>query len=66
MPRRKRPPKARTIDISGVWAKADAPYYHACCDCGLTHYVEMKLEDGQLYMRWTADDKETANQRNKR
>ena len=63
---RKRPPKARTVDITGVWTKADAPYYHVCCECQLTHPVEMKLEDGQLYMRWIHDPKETAKERRKK
>jgi len=53
---KRRPPKARTIDISGVWSRADAPYYHECCECHLTHYVEHKLEDGVLWMRWNAVD----------
>lgn len=65
MTRRKRPPKARTVDISGIWTKADAPYYHVCCDCKLTHHVEYKLEDGNLYMRWTHDPKLTALERSK-
>lgn len=64
-PPRKRPPKARTVDITGVWTLMDAPYYHVCCECRLAHYVELKLEDGHLYVKWNPAPEETAKERRK-
>lgn len=48
------PPKERSEQMyDGVWYRAESPYYHECCGCALTHYVEHKLDDGKLMMRWT-------------
>jgi len=60
---RKRPPKAKTEHITGHWVLADAPYYHICCECQLAHYVDLKIEDGKLYMKWDPAPMETANQK---
>ena len=48
----------------GVWYKTGGEYYHVCCtpSCCLTHYVEFKLEEGELMMRWTLAPKETKRQ----
>lgn len=64
MPRKKLPPPDRTQQIvDGEWMKYTGTYYHVCCDCGLSHYFELKLEDGKLWERWTVDAKETKRQR---
>lgn len=36
---------------------------HECCDCGLTHAVEYKVEKGRILTRWRRDDKATARVR---
>lgn len=65
MPRKKIPPtKAKTTQIyDGEWIRTEGAFHLVCCDCGLTHYVEFKLDDGELKMRTTRDKKETAVQR---
>lgn len=62
---RKRPPKSRTVDITGHWVKADFPYYHVCCECQLAHYVQAKFEDGVFFVKWDPAPKETAVERRK-
>lgn len=46
-----------------VWYRVGAPYVHICCDCGLAHDVEFKLEDGELYHKWTRNPEESAEAR---
>ncbi len=62
MPRKSKLP----IQIkSGKWYAAGhgPPLTEECCDCGLVHRTEFKLElvNGQIrvWCRWIVDDKET-------
>jgi hypothetical protein len=50
----------------GTWYKSAhgrPPYLHECCDCGLTHRIEYKYEQGAVWERWTIDEKETQRSR---
>jgi len=31
-----------------------------CCDCGLTHDIEIKVKDGKLIMRWHENRRATS------
>lgn len=54
---------------SGRWYAAGhgPPLTEECCDCGLVHLVEYKmdLKNGKLniWVRWTVDEKETRKAR---
>jgi len=45
------------------WYKAGEPYIHICCDCGLSHDVTYKMEDGQLFYKWNRNKKRTQEER---
>lgn len=47
----------------GQWYLIEDFYLHVCCDCGLSHKVWYKLENGRVFMRWDRDIKETATAR---
>lgn len=34
-----------------------------CCDCGLVHRVEYKVENGRIWQRWLIDDDATRKAR---
>ena len=36
------------------------PWLEECCDCGLVHRVEYKVEGGRFWIRWQRDEVETA------
>jgi len=43
----------------GRWyqvAHGKPPYLHECCECGLVHRVEFKIENGRIWERWTIDE----------
>jgi hypothetical protein len=42
--------KSYPIIKSGQWVKTTAKYRIACCDCGLVHELEFKIEDGEILM----------------
>lgn len=42
------------------------PFREACCDCGLTHRVEYKVENGRLWVRYTVDRRATTRERARR
>ncbi len=57
MTKRKR---AEPIQIhEGVWyavASGGAPpHVEECCDCGLTHVQEWKIDNGRIYFRYKVD-----------
>lgn len=47
----------------GVWYRAGGYTHNECCDCGLVHREEFKLEKGVLYWRAHRDDRQTATRR---
>ena len=62
--------KGMPIQIkSGTWYAAGhgPPLTEECCDCGLVHRVEYRLElkNGriQIFVRWIVDDKATKKAR---
>lgn len=59
--KKKEPPSIQIWD--GSWYKLDDGYYHECCDCSLVHYVDYKLENGVIFMRWRTDARETKKAR---
>jgi hypothetical protein len=50
----------------GAWYRMGGFTHHECCDCGLVHREEYKLEKGVMYWRTFRDDKQTAIQRKAR
>lgn len=53
----------------GVWyavGHGGAPLMEECCDCGLTHRQEWKIENGRFYFRYTVDRKATKAARKRR
>ena len=68
MSRKRREPSRNTVQLwDGEWHDAGADYYHVCCDCSLTHYVEFRIDtdSGKLQSRWAVDQKMTAKERKK-
>ena len=47
----------------GSWYKLDDGYLHECCDCGLVHDVNYKMENGSLFMQWNTNTRETKKAR---
>lgn len=69
MPRKKENAKAKRIEIyveDGAWfpinRKGDKLF---CCDCGLVHDVELKIEKNTIFMRASRDNKMTKAHRMK-
>jgi hypothetical protein len=55
--------------IDGQWyaaAHGPAPHSEECCDCGLTHLIEYKLENGRIWYRYTIDKRATTAARKRR
>ena len=55
--------------VSGAWyaaAHGRVPHFEECCDCGLTHRIEYKLDNGRVWFRYTVDDKATKAARKRR
>lgn len=46
-----------------TWYVLDNPGVDECCDCGLVHRTEFKLEGNRIFWRVKRDDKQTAIQR---
>ena len=55
------PPAIQLWD--GSWYKIDDGYWHECCDCGLVHDVDYKLENGIIFMRWHVNKRQTKSAR---
>ena len=54
----------RPVQIAdGSWYRVKGYTHSQCCDCGLVHAEEFKIENGELFFRTQRDDKETAKQR---
>lgn len=47
----------------GKWYALDNPGVDECCDCGLVHRTEFKLEKSRIFWRTKRDEKQTAIQR---
>ena len=55
--------------IDGKWyaiAFGQAPFTEECCDCGLVHVTDFKVENGRFWIRYRRDAKRTAAARAKR
>ena len=54
----------RTIQVyEHKWYRVGYVPLHECCDCGLVHRVEYKLERGMIFERWRVDRAETKRAR---
>lgn len=42
------------------------PFSEECCDCGLVHIVEYKIENGKLWVRYDRDEAESRKARARR
>jgi hypothetical protein len=52
--------KDRTVQMTdGKWYKLGYFDGHVCCSCGAEHKVDVKLEKGVLWERWTVTKKGT-------
>ena len=55
--------------VDGLWyalAHGKPPHTEECCDCGLVHTVDYKVENGVMWARWTVNDGATAEARKRR
>lgn len=68
MSRPKKVPPQQIFD--GVWYAVnhggEPPFFEECCDCGLTHQQEWKIDNGRIYFRYAVDQKATAAARKRR
>lgn len=48
---------------SGVWWTFDKPFLLSCCDCGLVHDMDIRLEAGNIEIKMDENKKETAKRR---
>jgi hypothetical protein len=49
--------------VDGSWyaiAFGQKPFTEECCDCGLVHITDFKVENGKFWVRYRRDDKSTA------
>jgi hypothetical protein len=49
--------------IDGEWTKAPRSFLRACCDCGLVHQEQYRVQRGKLHRRVIRDRKETRAER---
>lgn len=58
--------KVPTVQIiDGQWYALGGYDRQVCCDCGLVHRLEYKLEKGRIFERVRVDAKATAAERDK-
>lgn len=58
--------KTQTVQIyDGAWYALGGYTHQVCCDCGLVHTLEYKIEKGRIYERVRRDDKATSAERRK-
>lgn len=51
--------EAPTVQIwDGKWY-IDKFESHECCDCGLVHKTEYRVENGKIFTAWTTDRRAT-------
>ena len=54
----------KTIQVyDGRWYRLGNVELHECCDCGLVHRVDHRLERGMIFERWRVDRLETRRAR---
>jgi hypothetical protein len=66
MPRRSFPVEFEQADGWTVWMHPLPGYKVACCDCGLIHEFEFRLEDNRLVFRARRLERNTAAHRRER
>lgn len=47
----------------GIWYALDNPMAEECCDCGLVHHTDFKLDGGRMFFRTRRDEAATAIKR---
>ena len=60
---RKRPQHKTVQIVDSAWYALGGYDSQICCDCGLVHKLEHKLEKGRIYERVMVDAKATATER---
>jgi hypothetical protein len=45
------------------WTPFSRPLRVACCDCGLVHEIDFKVEDGKEYVKFRRDNRTTGQLR---
>ena len=58
-------PRDATVQVNdGSWYAVGHGFTHEdCCDCGLSHRVDYKLENGRVMVRYRVDHRRTAANR---
>lgn len=49
----------------GSWYLLSGYVRDVCCDCGMVHDAEFKVEDGKIMFRYTVNRRETRAERRK-
>lgn len=54
--------------VDGKWyaiatGKENGKYIEECCDCGLCHRIEYRVQNGRIWQRWIVDDDATRKAR---
>ncbi len=58
------PSKYRTVQVvENTWYTIGGFDRDICCDCGLTHDTEFKLDNGKIMFRTKVNPRETARHR---
>jgi hypothetical protein len=61
--KRTRPKKRNLVQVvSGKWyaiASGGKPYEEQCCDCGLVHDIQYKVENGRIWQRWDGNEEKS-------
>lgn len=53
--------------ISGTWVWPAKTFMFSCCDCALTHRIDLRVKaDRSIRMRLVRDNRATANKRRKK
>jgi hypothetical protein len=55
--------------IDGKWyaiAFGQAPFTEECCDCGLVHVTDFKVENGKFWIQYIVDKRATRTARARR
>lgn len=56
--------------VDGSWyaiaSGGQPPFEEICCDCGLSHILEYKIDQGRILVKYTRDDKRTRKERARR
>lgn len=49
--------------VSGEWGELQKSWDLSCCDCHLVHGIEIRVRNGEAQIRFTVDNRATAQLR---